>query len=248
MRNGARRLLSRGLRPIARRACLALCLWPAGAIAQDIITSARYADPTTRYAHGVLGDAIEYGTLTITLQNGTKRRFTLPESAVFEDTEPRLYDVTGNGIPEVIVVESAQHQGARLVVYSADGEIAATPYIGTRFRWLAPLGAADLDGDGAVELAYVDRPHLAKTLRIWRYTSAGLAEVASFAGVTNHRIGEADIAGGIRSCGAGPEMILASADWSEMVALRLENGEIAASPIGGDTSRAAFARAMTCDR
>ena len=37
------------------------------------------------------------------------------------------------------------------------------------FTLLAPLGAADLDGDGKIELAYIDRPHLAKILRIWRF-------------------------------------------------------------------------------
>jgi hypothetical protein len=46
--------------------------------------------------------------------------------------------------------------------------LAATPHIGSANRWLAPIGAADLDGDGRVEIAYVDRPHLARTLRIWR--------------------------------------------------------------------------------
>lgn len=245
----ARRLLSRGCGPIVRRALLTLCLWPTGtgAWAQDVIVAARYADATTRYAHGVLGDAIEHGTLVIELQDGTERQFVLPESSVFEDTAPRLYDVTGDGRPEVIAVESSQSAGARLVLYSSDGLLAATPYIGTRFRWLAPLGAADLDGDGAVEVAFVDRPHLAKTLRIWRYTTSGLVEIATHAGVTNHRIGERDIAGGLRTCGNVQEMVLASADWSAIVALRLENGAVSSRRIGRDTSRAAFAQAMICD-
>jgi hypothetical protein len=53
--------------------------------------------------------------------------------------------------------------------------LASTPWIGQRFRWLAPVAAADLDGDGAMELAYVDRPHLARTLRVWRIAFDGPA-------------------------------------------------------------------------
>ena len=34
---------------------------------------AAYEDPTTRYAHGVLGDAIEYGTLVVELKTNNFR-------------------------------------------------------------------------------------------------------------------------------------------------------------------------------
>ena len=223
------------------------CAWHLPAEAEEWISDARYEDPTTRYAHGVLGDTIEHGTLAITLRSGVIRRFKLSENAVFEDTAPRIADVTGDGFAEVIAVESEQSNGARLAVYDATGRIAATPFIGTRFRWLAPVGAADLDGDGKIELAYVDRPHLAKTLRIWRFDQGDLVQVANLAGLTNHRIGEMDIAGGIRSCATVPEMIVASADWSELKALRFRDGQITARVIGSDTSRAAFARAMACE-
>ena len=76
--------------------------------------------------------------------------------------------------------------------------VAATPNIGQRNRWLAPVAAADLDGDGATEIAYVDRPHLARRLRIWRFEGGSLTEIAALPGLTNHRIGEAFITGGLR--------------------------------------------------
>ena len=231
----------------ARRALLMWCLWHAGgAAASDMIHAAHFDAPTDRYAHAVLGDDIEYGAIVLTLAGGAERRFVLPERLVFEDLAPRLVDLDGDGRPEVIVVESDRDLGARLAVYGSDGRITATPHIGARFRWLAPLGAADLDGDGAVEIAYVDRPHLARTLRVRRYAQGALEPVASFEGVTNHRIGETDIAGGIRDCGGGPEMILADADWRALLALRLDGARIVSRRIGGDTSRAAFARAMGC--
>jgi hypothetical protein len=223
-----------------------LCLVAGGQGAADTITAARYDNPTTRYAHAVLGDNIEHGALVLTLRSGEERRFELPLSSVFEDTAPRLVDVDLDGHPEVVTVESSQSQGARLAIYDATGRRAATPYIGTRFRWLAPIGAADLDGDGQVELAYIDRPHLAKTLRIWRFANSGLTQIASLPGLTNHRIGEADIAGGVRSCRGVAEMILATADWQKMVAVRMVGTGLETTVIGSDTSRAAFRRALSC--
>ena len=123
--------------------------------------------------------------------------------------------------------------------------VAATPNIGRPNRWLAPLGAADLDGDGLIELAYIDRPHLAKTLMIWRFEGGELRFVSELAGYTNHRIGERDIAGGIRSCNGRPEMIVARADWSEIAAITFDGIGFVAKTIGQDTSRPAFATAMT---
>lgn len=245
MRTKARRLLPCYLKGFMRRALLVLCVLPGFLAAEEVIISAQYADPTTRYAHNVLGDSIEHATLRLVLADGVTRRYNLPENLVFEDTAPRVIDLDFDGSPEVIVVESSQTQGARLAIYGSEGRIAATEYIGTRFRWLAPIGAADLDGDGHMEIAYIDRPHLAKTLRLFRYRNQQLIEVASLGGLTNHRIGEVDIAGGVRTCAGSPEMLIASADWSQMVSVTFEE-TLEARIIGMDTSRAAFARALEC--
>ena len=241
---------------LPRPAALALALL--GAFGQPLaaqeIVSARYAGPTDRYPHAVLGDAIEHDTLEVALSDGTRRAVTWPAPLVFEDTAPRLADLDGDGAPEVIVVESHERQGARLAIWGLDGgrlaQRAATPFIGTRFRWLAPLGAADLDGDGAVEIAWVDRPHLARVLRVWRYVpaegGARLVPVAAAEGHTNHRIGERDIAGGIRDCGAGPEIVTASADWARLQATRLEGGKLVTGEIGPHEGRQSFAAALAC--
>ena len=222
-------------------------VWASAGAAQDI-TGARYDGPTERYAHGVLGDAIEHGELVLTLAGGKRKRLVLPQSRVFEDTEPRLFDVDGDGDREVIVVESDQSRGARLSVYDAKGLVAATDYIGRPNRWLAPagVGAADLDGDGKIELAYVDRPHLAKTLRIFRFDKGRLVPLANLPGVTNHRIGERDIAGGIRTCGAGPEIIVADAKWRQVLAVRFDGKGFETRVLGPHKGRASFAAAMAC--
>ena len=97
------------------------------AAAEAVIVKAEYADPTDRYGHGVLGDDIEYGALRPTLSDGKVRRVVLPETLVFEDVVPRVVDVGGPLGPEVIVVESSNTKGGRLVVYDADGRLARTP-------------------------------------------------------------------------------------------------------------------------
>lgn len=209
------------------------------------ITRARFAAPTTRYGHGVLGDAVEYGALDLFLSNGRTRRITLPETRVFEDLTPRLDDLDGDGAPEVLVVESDLDRGARLSIYDETGLIAATPFIGTPFRWLAPLGAADLDGDGFAEIAYVDRPHLAKTLRIWRFRDGRLEQVATLGGLTNHRIGDDVISGGLRHCGPRPEIILASGDWSRLIAVTLEAERLTPTDLGPYSQENETA-ALTC--
>lgn len=212
----------------------------------ETIISADYAAPTDRYAHGILGDAIEWGELQITTDAG-ERRFVLPQERVFEDVAPRLADVDGDGAPEVIVVETLATAGAQLAIYDATGKIAATPHIGRTNRWLAPIGTADLDQDGKIEVAYIDRPHLAKTLRVWRFEDGALEPVADLPGLTNHRIGEPDIGGGIRDCGEGPEMITASADWTKVMATTLTDGQLRSRAIGTHSDRTSFATALACE-
>ncbi|MCT8159821.1 FG-GAP repeat domain-containing protein [Pseudoruegeria sp. SHC-113] len=221
-----------------------LAALPAGAA--PVIAAATYDDPTTRYAHGVLGDAIEHGTLVLAFTDGSARRFVLPESRVFEDTAPRLADLDTDGAPEVIVVESDQRRGARLAVYGPNGLITATPYIGTANRWLAPIGAADLDGDGTVDIAYVDRPHLARVLRVWRFENGQLTEIAQDAGYSNHRIGEDFITGGIRTCAGGPELVLPEARWQRLKAVRLEGNRLKARDAGAFDGPSSVAAALAC--
>jgi len=174
-----------------RAVIVAVCagLLASTGMAKDVIASAKFADPTPRYDHGILGDAIEYGEMVITYIDGRRILIHLPKSRVFEDLAPRVVDLDGDGAPEIIVIETDLNLGARLSVYGSHGLITATPHIGRSHRWLAPVGAADLDGDGNVEIAYIDRPHLAKLLKIWRFKDGKLTLVAEQGGLTNHQIG-----------------------------------------------------------
>ncbi|WP_245848472.1 VCBS repeat-containing protein [Actibacterium ureilyticum] len=209
----------------------------------DWIEQACYGDPleTGLYGHDVLGGTPEWTSVQVTL--GPKGRAALggtvyvrrvPARHIFEDIAPRIVQLDGSGPPELILIYTDFDRGAALMVDNLEtGRVSVTPHIGTRNRWLAPLGAADLDGDGLVELAYVDRPHLARTLVVWRYGPDGaLTRIASQTGLTSHRIGQDHITGGIVDCGQGPEIIAVNADWSTVMATRLSQGQLTSVPRG----------------
>lgn len=217
--------------------------------------AAWYDAATTRYTHGVLGDAVEGGALYAYAEGADNNcdviGLTLDAAHVFEDIAPRLVDLDGDGANEILTVRSSLTQGAQLAIYGDAGDgssltlLATTPYIGRANRWLAPIGAADLDGDGRMEIAYIDRPHLARTLRIWRYQGAALTEVAAATGLTNHRIGEDFISSGIRTCDGPPEILTANADWSRLIASRFDGTTITARDLG-PYSAAALEAALAC--
>ncbi|CUI65511.1 FG-GAP repeat domain-containing protein [Cognatishimia activa] len=244
------RLFRRAL-PVS--AFVAILMMPLSATAE--IKSARYLNPTDRYGHKVLGAEGEYTTLEVTLRGGKRLALAWEDTVVFEDTAPRLVDLDGDGAPEVIAVQSHQNGGAQVAVYQfKDGKLSpmvSNPFIGTRFRWLAVVGAADLDGDGHMEIAYVDRPHLAKTLRILRFKQEGdksysLTPVAQRSGVTNHRIGQDYISGGIRDCGKGPEMIVADANWRNILSVTFDGKTTEVKRLGPFTGRSSITAATSC--
>ncbi len=210
-------------------ALLALACHPA--MAQDI-TAARLTLPTDRYDHAVLGDALEWAGLEMTLSDGRRLRVSLPKDRVFEDITARLADLDRDGRPEVIVVETSLTLGASLAVYDSTGKRAATAYLGQPNRWLAPAGIADFDGDGQVEIAYVDRPHLARELVFVRLQGRALTEVARTPGLTNHRIGDRHIAGGVKTCNGRASLLLASADWSRLIQVSLGPSGITTTDLG----------------
>lgn len=234
---------------IGRGALAALLLWPACAMAE--ITGASYDAPTAVYGHGAVQNG-EYETLVIDRAGQTSRlRLT---RAVWEDTAPRLADLDGDGTPEVVAVRSGFTTGAGIVVIDeVDGAVRVvleTAPIGRRNRWLAVAGVADLDGDGRVEIAYVDRPHLAKVLRVievkvtdgvWTYREEAAAE-----GFTNHHLGSPVVEGGLRTCGGVTEVITANAGWTRIIATRLDNGQLTHRDMGPYAGANSLSAAQDC--
>ncbi len=212
---------------------------------------ARLSHPVA-HPHDVLGGIPAFGELDVrAVSCGACRHgfegaaIALPAGLVFEDVAPHLWDVTGDGIPEVVVVESTATKGGRLTVWSYENKaltrIAATPFIGTPRRWLAPVGAGDFDGDGRIEIAYVDRPHLEKALVFVQIRGSRLREVGRIKGLTNHGIGEKSLQSGTRNCGQGDEVVLQSADRRRLIAATLTK-----TTDLGPFSAAALAKALAC--
>ncbi|SIS68885.1 Repeat domain-containing protein [Roseivivax lentus] len=228
----------------------ALLTGVAGGAGAAEIAAARYDGPTTRYTHGVLGDAVEYEDLVVTLSDGRTVTAHWDAPMLFEDTAPRLADVDGDGKAEVIAVETHEARGARLAIWHWDGaaltHLATGDFIGRTNRWLAPAGVADLDGDGRIEIAYVDRPHLARTLRLFHIEGTGLTEIARAEGLSNHRIGWDYIIGGAATCATPPALILARGNFSDLVAVTWNGAEVAIRTLA-PFSREAAEAARRCD-
>ncbi len=216
------------------------------------IDQAWYGSATTRYAHGVLGDAIEAQTLYATLKgkDGCALEVTLDSSAVFEDVTPRIADVTGDGEDNIITIESNVERGASLAIYGVVDntltKIVATPAIGTRYRWLAPIGTADFNNDNILDVAYVETPHLAGVIKVWSFANGKADLLVQRAGFSNHRIGENFITGGIANCDNKPVMILPARNWRETLSASVINGDISSRVVAEDTNPDTIASLLQC--
>jgi len=152
--------------------------------------------PTSTYGHAVLGDGIE--ALGFTVEDGTRAfSYRLPADAVFEDRRVRLFDLDHDGRPEALIVKSYLDRGAALALFrigaSGISELAESEPIGTRYRWLNPIGLGNFTSDGPPLIAAVITPHLAGSLRLYKLDGLRLQEVARLDGFTNHIIGSRDL-------------------------------------------------------
>lgn len=167
------------------------------AVGDNDIALAWLAGATGRYAHGVLGDALEASTVKALTADRTPVDFVLREDSVFEDLTPRLMDVDHDGRDEILVVRSHQEAGASLLLLGIRGNrlvrLAESQAIGTPNRWINPIGAADFDGDGRVEIAAVETPHIGGHLLIYEIEGRRLQEVARYAGYSNHILGSTEL-------------------------------------------------------
>ncbi len=171
-------------------ACTALAQpLPDGEVTQFGGWKAWLTGPTTRYAHGALGDEIEASGFVVVHQ-GKELRFELDDLHVFEDRRVRLVQLDRDAEPEAVIIRSNVSEGASIAVYDiGEGVItlkAQTPNIGMANRWLNIIGFADFTGRGNVEIAAVVTPHLSGSLRIYMLTGSQVVELARIDGYTNH--------------------------------------------------------------
>lgn len=149
--------------------------------------------PTGRYAHGILGDAVEASGFALQRFDGRIFRYQTDSGSVFEDRLVRLVDLDRDGWDEALVVQSYLDQGAALAVFALGPDavrfVSEVPPIGTPHRWLNPAGAADYDGDGVVEVAFVETPHIGGTLKLYAFADRRLVADHAIGGFSNHAIG-----------------------------------------------------------
>jgi hypothetical protein len=193
--------------------------------------------PTRRYDHAILGDEIEGGALAVALPSGRKIEYVLDENSVFEDRMARLVDLDGDGRNEIVLVQSTLDGGAALAIYGLDNEqivkLTQTSSIGLTHRWLNPAVAADFDGDGQVEIAYVETPHTGGILKIVRLQKDGrkywLQSVATLAGFSNHKMGSQELQQAVTFDWNGdgsPDIILPGAARQTIKVVSLDKGTL----------------------
>ena len=166
---------------------------------QRDIAWAWLASPTARYPHASMGSALHAASLHVMGQDGRAASVQLPKQRVFEDLQPRLIDLDGDGRDEIVVIEADVERGAALVAYGlpragkALEERARSAYLGLPYRWLSPVGFADFDGDGKLDIASVTTPHIGGVLTLYRYAPPRIEPFAKAMDVSNHQMGDPNL-------------------------------------------------------
>ncbi len=208
---------------------------PDGQVARasgDGPVEAWYGRPTDRYRHGVLGDAVEGGSLVVVDSRGTRHEIVLSDELVFEDITPRIADLDGDGSNEIVAIRADLRAGAALAIYGLrDGalvERAATAPIGRPNRWLSVAAIADFRGEGRNTIAVVKTPHIGGILELYRYAGGRLEIVSGpTAGYSTHRIGSRELTLAVAADLDGdgrPELVLPDQSLRKILALDLSTG------------------------
>jgi hypothetical protein len=168
----------------------------APASAAGDITAAWYSQPTSRYRHGALGDTVEGGALVVQAKDGYKATFQLSQTEVFEDIAPRLADLDGDGISEIVTVLSSFSGGASVTVFGFSGGTlvhkAAIPFLGNPNEWMNIAGIERYLGMPTPEIAVVVTPHKGGKLGFLKLVRGRLIIVTAQPGFSNHVFGSTE--------------------------------------------------------
>ncbi|MEP3045833.1 MAG: hypothetical protein ABJL55_12725 [Roseibium sp.] len=195
--------------------------------------SAWYGSPTTRYRHGILGDAIEAGSLHLRIGDRDVQSFHLPKTEVFEDRTPRLVDLNGDGSIEIITIRSYLDAGGSVAIFGLQNgklaELASSKSVGRANRWLNIAGIADYAGTGSSQIAYVETPHIGGTLYFLEWRGSELVPIASMPRFSNHKIGsrEQALTSSLDFTGNGkPDLVVPSDNLRALRIVGFEDGAL----------------------
>lgn len=206
-------------------------------LAPKNIREAWLTRPNERYDHAILGDGFEAGGLAVKTAKGIRLEFLLDKTQVFEDRMARLVDLDGDGVPEIVAIQTSLEKGASVAVFGVRGDkierLAKTPYIGLSHRWLNIAAVADFDGDGKVELAWVQTPHIGGILKVARFEGKGdkrqLKTLDEIAGFSNHIIGSRELLQSVTFDWDGdglPDIILPGAARRTLQVVSMKGGKL----------------------
>jgi hypothetical protein len=178
--------------------------------------------PTLRYPHRALGSPTHAASVHAVVKARTGAwqavELRLPVHRVYEDRMVRIVDIDRDGSEELLLIEADAIRGAALVVLGVDHEAGAprlverarSAFAGTPFRWLNPVGVADFDADGKLDLAMVRTPHIGGELQLLHYRPPSLVVYARALDVSNHRMGdvEQDLAVIVQAAGQRPTVVV----------------------------------------
>jgi hypothetical protein len=184
-------------------------------------------DPTDSYGHGVLGDELEAGSVSLVETTGEPSlvsKISVSSGNVIEGAAPIWVDLTGDGTKEIIVTVSNPERGAKIMVYDESGEVVgAGPAIGLGFRWRHQLAIAPFGPEGEMELVDVLTPHIGGKVEYYRLKGDSLEIVASRDGFRSHEMGSRNLdmaAAGDFDGDGRPELLLPAEDLSQLVGVR----------------------------
>ena len=155
------------------------------------------SEPTEEYRHGIMGDSIEAGSITIIETDGIPKAevvIDVPEGKVIEGISPIWADVDDDGEREIIVTLSNADQGAQIVAFDENGEIKYRgSSIGQGYRWRHQLAVAPFDDSAEMKLVDILTPHIGGVVEFYDLKDGELKIESSISGYSSHKIGSRNL-------------------------------------------------------